>query len=50
VLVMRYLDQLSIREIAAVLGITESGVKSRHLRALQRIRGLLSSYLGEGER
>jgi len=49
VLVMRYLEQLSIHEIAAVLGITESGVKSRHLRALQRIRGLLSSYLGEGE-
>jgi RNA polymerase sigma-70 factor (ECF subfamily) len=48
VLVMRYLEQLSIREIAAVLGITEGGVKSRHLRALQRIRGLLSSYLGEG--
>ena len=46
---MRYKEQLSIHEIAAVLGITESGVKSRHLRALQRIRGLLSSDLGEGE-
>jgi RNA polymerase sigma-70 factor (ECF subfamily) len=49
VLVMRYLEQLSIREIAAVLGITESAVKSRHLRALQRIRGLLSNYMGEGQ-
>jgi RNA polymerase sigma-70 factor (ECF subfamily) len=49
VLVMRYLEQLSIREIGAVLGITESGVKSRHLRALQRIRGLLSNYMGEGQ-
>jgi RNA polymerase sigma-70 factor (ECF subfamily) len=50
VLVMRYLEQLSIREIAAVLGITESGVKSRHLRALQRLHGLLSNYMREGER
>jgi RNA polymerase sigma-70 factor (ECF subfamily) len=49
VLVMRYLEQLSNREIAAVLGITESGVKSRHLRALQRIRGLLSNYMAEGQ-
>src|SRR5262249_29478403 len=49
VLVMRYLEQLSIFEIAAVLGISESGVKSRHLRALQKMRRLLSSYQRESE-
>jgi RNA polymerase sigma-70 factor (ECF subfamily) len=41
VLVMRYLEQLSTREIAAVLGIGEGAVKTRHLRALQRLRGFL---------
>jgi RNA polymerase sigma-70 factor (ECF subfamily) len=41
VLVMRYLEQLSTREIAAVLEITEGAVKTRHLRALERLRKLL---------
>ncbi len=41
VLVLRHLEQLSTREIAAVLGVTEGTVKVRHLRALQRLRGLL---------
>jgi RNA polymerase sigma-70 factor, ECF subfamily len=42
VLVMRYLEQLSIREIAAVLDITEGAVKVRHLRALEPLRSVLS--------
>jgi RNA polymerase sigma-70 factor (ECF subfamily) len=37
VLVLRYLEQLSTRETAAVLGITEAAVKVRHVRALQRL-------------
>jgi RNA polymerase sigma-70 factor, ECF subfamily len=41
ILAMRHLEQLSIREMAAVLGVTEGTVKTRHLRALQRLRGLL---------
>jgi RNA polymerase sigma-70 factor (ECF subfamily) len=41
VLVMRYLEQLSNKEIAAALGITEGAVKVRHLRDLDRLRGLL---------
>jgi RNA polymerase sigma-70 factor (ECF subfamily) len=45
VLVLRYLEQLPLREIAAVLGIGESAVKMRHVRALERLRGLL-----EGDR
>lgn len=42
VLVLRHLEQLSTAEIAAVLGIREGAVKTRHLRALQRFRELLS--------
>jgi RNA polymerase sigma-70 factor (ECF subfamily) len=38
VLVLRYLEDLSPREIAAVLGVTEPAVKMRQLRALQRLR------------
>jgi RNA polymerase sigma factor (sigma-70 family) len=35
VLILRYLEQLSTRDTAAVLGIGESAVKMRHLRAVQ---------------
>ena len=38
---MRYLEQLTVAEIAAVLAISEGTVKVRHLRALQRLRELL---------
>jgi RNA polymerase sigma-70 factor (ECF subfamily) len=48
VLVLRHLEQLSTRETAAVLGISEGSVKTRHLRALERLRLLLGSEL-EGE-
>jgi RNA polymerase sigma-70 factor (ECF subfamily) len=47
VLALRHLEQLSTREMAAVLGITEGAVKVRHLRALQRFRHLLGPDLGE---
>jgi len=50
VLVLRHLEQLSTREIAAVLGITEGAVYTRHLRALERLRTLLGKELGEEER
>lgn len=41
ILILRYLEQLSTADSAAVLGIQESAVKMRHLRALERIRELL---------
>jgi RNA polymerase sigma-70 factor (ECF subfamily) len=43
ILVMRYLEQLTMSDIAAVLGISEGAVKMRHTRALQRLCGLLGS-------
>jgi RNA polymerase sigma-70 factor (ECF subfamily) len=40
-LILRHLEQLSIREIAGVLSISEGAVKVRHVRALERLRDLL---------
>jgi len=42
VLVLRYLEELSNADIAATLEITEGAVKMRHLRALERLHGLLA--------
>jgi RNA polymerase sigma-70 factor (ECF subfamily) len=47
VLVLRYLEQLATGEIAAILGISTGAVKTRHLRALERLRGLLGNDLSE---
>lgn len=47
VLVLRHLEQLSTCEIASVMGMKEGAVKTRHLRALQRLRGLLNDELPE---
>ena len=49
VLVFRHLEQLPTRDIAAVLGITEGAVYTRHLRALERLRNLLGDDLLEDE-
>jgi RNA polymerase sigma-70 factor (ECF subfamily) len=46
VLVLRFLEQLSTSEMAAVLGITDGAVKTRQTRALDR----LSRLLGEDPR
>lgn len=40
ILVLRYLEQLNVGEIAEVLGISATAVTSRHLRALERLRRL----------
>ena len=47
ILVMRWLEQLSTREMAAVLGISEGAVKVRHLRALRRLRSRLGNDICE---
>jgi RNA polymerase sigma-70 factor, ECF subfamily len=47
VLILRYLEQLSVAEIAVVLDITDGAVKLRHLRALDRLRRLLSGEMHE---
>ena len=41
VLVLRYLEQLEVEEIAVVLGISQTAVTTRHFRALQRLRRLV---------
>jgi RNA polymerase sigma-70 factor (ECF subfamily) len=48
VLVLRYLEQMSLAEIAAVQETTEGAVKARHARALLRLQALLGDE-GEGE-
>jgi RNA polymerase sigma-70 factor (ECF subfamily) len=44
VLVLRYLEQLSTAETAAVLGLTVNGVKSRQRRALERFSNLMADH------
>jgi RNA polymerase sigma-70 factor (ECF subfamily) len=41
ILVMRHLEEMSAAEIGAVLGITAGAVRTRHVRALGRLRNLL---------
>lgn len=43
-LIQRYLEQLSVREIAVLQGLSESTVKMRCLRSIERLRQLLESY------
>ena len=50
VLVLRILEALPAREAAAVLGISEVAVRSRQVRALDRLKMLLGPDFLEGER
>jgi RNA polymerase sigma-70 factor (ECF subfamily) len=47
VLELRHLEQLSVTETAAVLGISAGATRTRHLRALQHVRKLLQGPSGE---
>jgi RNA polymerase sigma-70 factor (ECF subfamily) len=48
VLVLRNLEQLSVADTAEVLGIGAGAVKTRHLRALERLRAILDDSEEEG--
>jgi RNA polymerase sigma-70 factor (ECF subfamily) len=49
VLVLLYMEDLSAAEIGAVLGMTDGAVRTRHVRALERLRNLLpTGGLSEG--
>jgi RNA polymerase sigma-70 factor (ECF subfamily) len=41
VLLLRYLEQLPSKDIAAIMGTTEAAVNMRHMRALERMRKML---------
>lgn len=43
VLLQRYVEQMTSKEIAAVMGVSEAAVNMRHMRALERMRLLLAS-------
>jgi RNA polymerase sigma-70 factor, ECF subfamily len=42
-LLLRYLEQMPSKEIAAVMGTSEAAVNMRHMRALERMRRVLAS-------
>src|SRR5262249_31702886 len=46
VLTLRHFEQLSNAEAALVLGIRETAASNRYIRALERLRGILTSMPG----
>jgi RNA polymerase sigma-70 factor (ECF subfamily) len=46
ILILRYMEQLDVEEIASELAISQTAVTSRHLRALQRLRLSLGDESG----
>ena len=49
VLVLRHLEQLTVPQTAEVLGVSQSVVKTRHFRAIQRLHRLLEESSGKLE-
>jgi RNA polymerase sigma-70 factor (ECF subfamily) len=46
VLALKHFEQLSISEIAQVLGLSKAGAGSRYLRAIERLREILARIPG----
>ena len=46
VLALKHFEQLSISEIAEVLGMSKAGAGSRYLRAIKRLKQILSHLPG----
>lgn len=46
ILVLRFLEQFTTKEIAGTLGVNESTVRVRQLRAIKRLQGLLGTPEG----
>jgi RNA polymerase sigma-70 factor (ECF subfamily) len=46
VLALKHFEQLSMSEMASVLGMSKAGVGSRYLRAIKRLREMLSQLPG----
>lgn len=49
ILLLKHFEQLSDEECAAVLGLSLTGTISRHVRALNRLRGILRAHPKFGE-
>ncbi len=47
VVVLRHLEQLALKDVAAVLSISESAVQSRYRRAIERLHDLLNGGSAE---
>lgn len=44
IIILRHYEELSNREIARVLGLSDSGASMRHLRALSRLKEITTSF------
>lgn len=47
ILLMRYVEQMKVEEIAAALSLSPTAVTSRHLRAIRRLRRLMGDEGGD---
>ena len=46
VIVLYYYEELTLKEISNILGVSESRISQLHTRALQKMRGKMGNYIG----